>query len=398
MIDNRINSGGRFPVQLKVAIIGIESPEAGGAHNAENLMLEQVRKVLKQTEILVLENKQIQLEPIKSLHRLRGFLRNLHLIFRFNPTVWALAHRFPWIPSSKFERKLLAKKVDLVFFVGAFDRAIELKRIPYIVTIWDLGHRDLPSLPELGSNREFEYREWRIRTIALKAYAIVVDSETTKQKLVEYYGIDNQRILSLPFSPTALENQPKTHRESFAFYPAHFWSHKNHMILFEAIALLISQGKIPRKLKLTGLDRGNLRYLEKKVDELEISEYIEFLGFVSKEELHRLYDRASIMVMPSLLGPTNLPPLESLIRGCPVAVTSSARENLGNWSGVLSINGLDIEAWAEILDSNKVFEEVDTLEVLSSTSQTRKLNTEKLSNLFETFKQISVTFSRSKIN
>lgn len=382
-----------IPSQFKVAIVGIESPEAGGAFSAEKLMLEQIQQVLNGNEILIVYSRKNRFRLSEAMLRLGRFLRNLFLIGKFKSPMWAILHRFTWIPVSRFERKLINNKVDLVFFVGSFDRAIELKRIPFIATVWDLGHRDLPSLPELGSNREFEFREWRIRNIAIKAYAIVVDSEVTKQKLESFYGIEGRRIHSLPFCPEEPAALPEIQKQSFAFYPAHYWSHKNHIVLLEAIALLILKGKQPRKLKLTGLDRGNYKYLEEKVSKLGISEYVEFLGFVSKVELDFLYRQASIMVMPSLLGPTNLPPLEALLRGCPVAVSESARANLGNWKGIISLVGSDVAAWADVLDSSRHFEKVAVLEIQNFVFRSRELNVEKLAILFQDFKHLRGLYS-----
>jgi glycosyltransferase involved in cell wall biosynthesis len=283
--------------------------------------------------------------------------------------------------------------VDLVFFVGLYDRAIELKRIPFVATIWDLGHRDLPALPEMSSNREYELREWSIKNIAIKATAIVVDSEVTKDKLTTYYGIEDSIIYSLPFAPKVDEELLQSERESFALYPAHYWSHKNHIVLFEAIAQLLSENKKPRQLKLTGQDRGNLKYLMEKTKELGISSYVEFLGFIPKLELQELYQRAAIVVMPSLLGPTNLPPLESLLRGCPVAVTPSARANLGEWPGVIEVNRNDIPAWSKLLDTKSNFPHVDLPTVQTHLSEIEASNVLKLKTFFLNFMLLKNTHS-----
>ena len=249
-----------YESMLRVAVVGIEPPEAGGAHNAENLMLKQIQKALGNHEVIVVNSKNSYLNESKLMSRLGRFLKTSFLVWKFNPLTWSILHRFGQIPTSKFERELLRKKVDLVFFVGSYDRAIELRKIPFIATIWDLGHRDFPSLPELGSNREFEFREWRIRNILLRAQAIVVDSEVTRQKLGAFYGIDASTIYSVPFCPEAGKASIAIQRETFAFYPAHYWSHKNHVVLFEAISSLVAKGEIPRQLKLTGLDKGNFSY------------------------------------------------------------------------------------------------------------------------------------------
>ena len=117
-----------------------------------------------------------------------------------------------------------------------------------------------------------------------------------------------------------------------------------------------------------------------------ISQYVDFLGFVSKDELDLLYRKAAVMVMPSLLGPTNLPPLEALMRGCPVVVSSGARENLKDWSGVLEIAGTDVQSWSKALSSNTKFERVDAIEIQQHLRETKQLNIDKLITIFEDFK------------
>jgi glycosyltransferase involved in cell wall biosynthesis len=379
--------------QLKVAVVGVEPPEAGGAHNAERLMLEQIRQSLDPHELIILDTRKAPLHVWAMFSRVAGYIRSLLAIWKTNPLNWAISRRFSWISSTAFERELSRKSVDLVFFVGPYDRALELKRIPFVATIWDLGHRDLPALPELVANREFEYREWRMRHVATKALAIVVDSEPTKEKLKMFYGISDSKIHSLPFAPNVPENSGSGERGSFALYPAHFWSHKNHVVLFEAIALLVRDGRQPRQLKLTGLDRGNLAYLRAKILELGIAKYVQFVGFLPEVEIHTLYLRAAVVVMPSLLGPTNLPPLESLLRGCPVAVTRNARANLGDWQGVIELDGKDVNAWAQILDLNAELPKVNVNQVEQSLSAIGESNVLKLRSIFEDLRYMKSTYS-----
>lgn len=45
------------------------------------------------------------------------------------------------------------------------------------------------------------------------------------------------------------------------------------------------------------------------------------LGFVDDGNISYLYRHATAMVMPSYFGPTNIPPLEAMALGCPVAVS-----------------------------------------------------------------------------
>ena len=45
-------------------------------------------------------------------------------------------------------------------------------------------------------------------------------------------------------------------------------------------------------------------------------------GFVSDEQLIYLYRHAVALVMPTQIGPTNIPPLEAMALGCPVIVSN----------------------------------------------------------------------------
>ncbi len=97
-------------------------------------------------------------------------------------------------------------------------------------------------------------------------------------------------------------------------------------------------------------------------------------------------------MMPSLLGPTNLPPLESLLSGCSVAVTPSARANLGDWKGVIELDGNDISAWSHLLDQSTNFPQVDIPIIQSHLSKIESSNVVKLQALFMNFELMRGTY------
>ena len=344
--------------KLRIGVIGIEEPEAGGAHSAETQMAERLGRLKEECELVYFSVGRSGLISRFFGNRFRFLGQFSSLLFN-NPASWLLARRFNFLPYSRFERRILRKDIDLVFFVGQYDLAAKLRRTPYIVTIWDLGHRDLPELPEMSSNREFEYREWRIQNIAKKAAYVIVDSEVTKSNLILLYGLKSERIVSIPFVTKIQNFQKAEERESFAFYPAHFWSHKNHSILLYSIQNLLEQNIKPRQLVLTGLDRGSKPFIDKLVRELEIQDFVKYIGFVSRNELDELYKKAAVTVMPSLLGPTNLPPLESLSQGCPVVVSENGSTNLDKYDSVIVLDPLDLEAWSNVMSMEFIFEPVD---------------------------------------
>ena len=56
------------------------------------------------------------------------------------------------------------------------------------------------------------------------------------------------------------------------------------------------------------------------------------LDYVSNEDLVNLYENAFCCVMPSFLGPTNIPQIESIALNCPVIVSDkyASREQMEN--------------------------------------------------------------------
>lgn len=136
----------------------------------------------------------------------------------------------------------------------------------------------------------------------------------------------------------------------FVFYPAQFWSHKNHLLLIKTAARL-KEMSAPISVALVGSDKGNRAHVEAEAKRLGVE--VHFLGFVSRPELVYLYKNALALAYASLCGPENLPPLEAMALGCPViaADTLGAREQLGEAAHLLP--GFDPDAWAEALSDWK---------------------------------------------
>ena len=153
---------------------------------------------------------------------------------------------------SVFEKKLLDNKVDLVYFLSPSYLAQSLDELNYVITVWDLCHRDNPEFPEVRFNRELENRDAMYKVTLPRAVAILVDSEYGKINLTHRYGIDSDRIKVMPFQPAEIINCksnskiekniniPKKYQLDipYVFYPAKFWSHKNHIYLLQGLYLL----------------------------------------------------------------------------------------------------------------------------------------------------------------
>jgi glycosyltransferase involved in cell wall biosynthesis len=106
---------------------------------------------------------------------------------------------------------------------------------------------------------------------------------------------------------------------------------KNLPRLLEAFRLLKDRHQIPYKLVITGPSGWNDREVFQSARRMNLSDAIEFTGYVPRRVLGALYSHAALLVYPSLYEGFGLPPLEAMASGCPVAVsnTSSLPEVVG---------------------------------------------------------------------
>jgi len=271
---------------------------------------EENKKVLKRYNVKTVLVKKTLLDKI---HR---FLHRQHWFFRFSKSFRL---------KTLFEKKLKDNNVDLVYFLSPSGLSLDLIEHNYIITVWDLCHRDFLEFPEVNYYREFELREQLYLKALKKAVAVLVDSEPGKENIVRRYGIDDSRIFVAPFTPSIniyLDNNldVKTKYKingEYIYYPAQFWSHKNHVYIIDALSILMSQG-FTLTAVFSGSDKGNLKYVMNYAKKMGVEDLIKYIGFAPNEEIYSLYKNSIALVMPTYFGPTNIPPLEAFSIGVPV--------------------------------------------------------------------------------
>lgn len=208
--------------------------------------------------------------------------------------------------------------------------------VKIVMPVHDLMHRYEPRFPEVVT--DFDRREIAAKCLASYGECIFVDSQLGKKQFRESYMRKHMRkphIYSLPFiAPETIERNKGKYIEvpkRYVFYPAQFWKHKNHINLVKAIKIL-KDSIDDIHLILTGSEKNNCYEVKKYIVDAGLEDNITILGFVDRENITYLYKHAVAMVMPSYFGPTNIPPLEAMALGCPVAVSNkyAMPEQVGN--------------------------------------------------------------------
>lgn len=255
--------------------------------------------------------------------------------------------------NNKFDKILGKHNIDLIYFLSSTPLALVTDKFNYIWTVWDLCFRDDMEFPEVYRDREFERREQLYKIALSKAVNIVTDSESTKQNIITKYAVYEKRITVFPLLPSpsvSISEQEYTRNYldikkkynisgDYIFYPAQFWPHKNHVYILEGLKILKEKWKKEIHAVFVGSDKGNLNFVLKKAGEFGLKNQIHYLGFVKNREMPYLYRQSLALVMPTYLGPTNIPPLEAFKLGCPVLYSDlpGLREQVKNAALLLDL-------------------------------------------------------------
>ena len=168
---------------------------------------------------------------------------------------------------------------------------------------------------------------------------ILVDSIMGKNHVIDNYKVQKDKLLILPFiAPKYLQKKKRINifnkfnlKKEYLFYPAQFWEHKNHINLIKGFKESLKLNK-DITLVFCGAKKNYYKKVHKFVIENKLEKKIIFLGRVSDDLMSSLYINAIATVYPSLCGPTNIPPLESVSLNTPLVCSNaySMRKQMGD--------------------------------------------------------------------
>lgn len=223
---------------------------------------------------------------------------------------------------------LSREKTDLIIFPGGDSLSYE-STIPSLVTVFDLMHRYESRFPEVSGKKIYRQREKHYKRLSKFSNAILVDSAVGKSQMIESYHTKPDKIFIIPFTaPDYIHNispidvvKKYNLPERFIFYPAQFWTHKNHENLLKAIGIL-KQKEIKINAVFVGSEKNRKERIIDIVNKSGLQNQVYILNYVSNQDLVSLYRYAVALVMPTFFGPTNIPQLEAFALQCPV-ITSN---------------------------------------------------------------------------
>jgi glycosyltransferase involved in cell wall biosynthesis len=265
-------------------------------------------------------------------------------------------------------REVLRHKIDLFFFPAVYSYYPIFNRTKIIVTLHDVIAEHHPELIFPNSRLKMF---WKLKqNIAIRqAHLILTVSEYSKREIIEYFKLSESkvRVISeaarsvfdvLPPDDTMTETLSRFDLkpdEKFLLYVGGISPHKNLNTLVDAFDKITADSDFSNvKLVLVGDYKDDPFFsaypsLKKQIAEFNLTDKVVFTGFIEDIDLARLYNAATLVVLPSLEEGFGLPAVEAMACGTPVAAS-----NRGSLPEVLGPAGrffepTDVENVADII-------------------------------------------------
>lgn len=159
---------------------------------------------------------------------------------------------------------------------------------------------------------------------------VTVISSGMKTRIQKYYGISAKNVfVVLNGIDTHIKRYTDEELDRFrnklginkwnkvVVFIGNITKNKNQEQLIDAINMISSEIKQNIKIYFAGKDVLHGK-LQKKTEEYGLSKSISFLGFLDKNDIHKLYDVADLNIFTSLNDGFGLPIVEGFLHGVPV--------------------------------------------------------------------------------
>jgi glycosyltransferase involved in cell wall biosynthesis len=172
-----------------------------------------------------------------------------------------------------------------------------------------------------------------VPSAARRSDRVIVDSQSTRDDVVELLGTDPDRIDVVPLGLGTMRRADPLSEEEVR---ARFGLRERRVVLSLSAkrphknlgALITALAEIPEPerpvLVLPGYPTAHERELRRRAEELGAEDSVRFPAWISAAELEGLWAVATAFVFPSLYEGFGLPVLEAMARGVPVACSNAS--------------------------------------------------------------------------
>lgn len=255
--------------------------------------------------------------------------------------------RVPW----SLPRAMKRERIEVAHFQYV---APPRSPCPIVLTVHDVSFE---RHPEFFSPLERMRLQTLVPWCARHAAAVIAVSETTRQEILDVYGLDPARVRVIhngtpsEFRPVSAAVADRAARavgltEPYCLAVGNLEPRKNLERVLRIYRELRRTGRMPLRLLLVG-QRGRRSGVARAIAQLGLEDDVVVSGFVSDEHLVALYNGARMSLYLSLYEGFGLPILESMACGTPVL--TSNRSSMAEIAGeaALLVDPEDDEAIAD---------------------------------------------------
>lgn len=271
---------------------------AGGLYYSYNIVqLLQKLSLQRPLTVVVVANTQT---PPELLAALPQKATEIVYIDR-KPLLYRLWHR---VRNDRFVADINALRLDVIYPLTVWHPSHRRFNCRPVYWIYDLQHK---FLPQLFSAAELKKRDAVFDTLARQAGELVFSSHDSKQHFERFYAFSKAKrhvyhFVSPPVDQAATPTQSNL-PDRYLIVCNQFWPHKNHLVVLNALQLLVEAGSNPFVV-FTGryTDTQNAAYvkaLNAFIDRHNLGGHLRFTGFLPQEEQSALMAGSLAVIQPS---------------------------------------------------------------------------------------------------
>ncbi len=237
--------------------------------------------------------------------------------------------------------ELLVRPPD-IFWSPVHEIPLFHRRAKIVATIHDVAFRRLPAVYSTQSSAR---QEWAVARAAKEAAAIISVSQTTKDDLIELYGLPAEKISVAHLAAEAMllkkDDRPFNEASKYFLTIGRLETKKNIANLVRAFGGVGGD----TKLILAGSWGFGAEEIQAAIAQSGAADRIVTPGYVSDEEAQRLLTSATAYVFPSYYEGFGMPALEAMRAGVPLVVSDipALREVAGE--AAIFVTPDDLDGW-----------------------------------------------------
>jgi hypothetical protein len=397
---------------MKVGCFISDVSSGGGNHLTKDFIINISRLQSNSIEIVLIASTNIYKDFIKQKNFKYNFFKvdlMQKILFKLHTkkTVSKILNFFNIM--NPLERFVLKNKIDLLIFNSPSIYSLYARRINYVACIWNTEIRQYKNFPEF-KNGAFEQQEKLIKEITRNAFKVIVFTNQNKKDLVDIYNCSSKKIILQNLKPTLPKIYEDTHnkynylkefkklklskKKIWIFYPAQFWFHKNHTYIINSLKYIDHLKMKNVNFVFCGRDKGYLAQIKEKIKKNNFGSRFRIFNYLRDSQVISLYLYSDAIVMPTHLGRSSMPLLESFYFNKKIFYSSRVLDK----KFYSYVDKVDLDRPGDF--SNKLYSFLKNRKKLNNVNHLKKIYHKECSDhkFLGTYKKIINDFKIKKIN